>query len=117
MPELFGLTLRVPRGGDERTVRGGSRLFDIFRTVEAVIADDHLSHAHVAGLLGDERPFLIEAGHADDVRIGCLDLRELRGEIRVLLGEGLRRYHIDAHFLEEILIDAVSPTIWSLLLQ
>ena len=87
---FFALPFRIPRCCYHGAVGSGAGLFDVFRAVESIIADNRLVHPHFTGFLGNEGAFLIEAGHGDDVGVSGLDFRQLGREIRVLIGKGFR---------------------------
>ena len=91
---FHGVATRVPFGS-------GTGLFDVGGAVEAVVADDRLFHAHFTGFLNDEGAFLIEAGNADYIRVGSLNLGELGGEIGILVCKGFGINDINAHLLEQ----------------
>ena len=102
---FFTLPFRVPRRSYHRTIGSGTSLFDIFRTVESVVADNRLVHPHFTGFLSNESAFLIEACHGDDIRIGSLDFCQLCREIRIFIGKGLRIDDFDTVIGKDLLIN------------
>ena len=104
---FFRLAVRIPRSGYERAVSRGPCLGNVCRAVEAVIADNRLGHSHFTGFLYNERAFLVKTGNRDDIRIGCLDFCELRGEVGIFIRKGFCIDDFHAHFLKHFLINFI----------
>ena len=103
--EVFGrlaVAVSRPHRGDIHIVSRCAGDLDEFRRNEAIIPEDRLIHSHFSHLLQDETAFLIVTGNDDRIRIHIVDLRQLRGEVRILICEGFRRDDIHALRFERL---------------
>ena len=104
---LVGLSFRIPRSSYDGAVSCFASLFDVFRAVEAVACENILVHAHFTRFLHDESAFLIKAGNCDDIRVCCLNLGQLSGEVGIFICEGFICNDFETELLAGIQIELV----------
>ena len=103
--EVFGrlaVAVSRPHRGDIHIVSCRSCDLEELGRNEAVIPEDRLIHSHFSHLLQDESAFLIVTGNDDRIRIHIVDLRQLCGEVRILIRESFRRDDVHALRFERL---------------